>query len=67
MTTLRKYPILTRLNYTYQEGRATHDVVRQIKDSLTMTKTNNLKDFIVLNLNLKAAFDSPTSSYLQET
>ena len=32
-----------------------------------MAKTNSLKDFIVLNLDLKAAFDSPTSSYLQET
>ena len=41
-------------------------MVRQIKDALSIAKTNNMDDFIVLYLDPKGAFDSPTKSYIQE-
>ena len=67
MTVLKNYPILTGLNFAYQQGKSKHDMVQQIKDSLSIAKANNMEDFTILNLDLKAAFDSPNNSYLQET
>ena len=67
MTVFINYPILTGLNFAYQQGKSTHDLGRQIKDSLSIAKTNNIEDFTILNLDLKAAFDFPNNSYLQET
>ena len=67
MTVLKNYPILTGLNFAYQQGKSKHDMVQQIKDSLSIAKANNMEDFTILNLDLKAAFDSPNKSYKQET